>query len=313
MIHKAFLLGAGLGTRLRPLTDLLPKPLVPLFHKPLIEWGMEACAAAGIREFAINTHHLPEQWMMADRGWRIVDGAESETTGANGAPAMGGRWKGMPVSLFHEPELLETGGGIRNITSWIGDDPVLVHNGDIFSSMDLPRLLAAHEASGHVVTLALRSEGVAKHIALEGDRVVDIRELLGRAPGTHVFSGVYVFSPELLERIPPGEKVSVIPAFLELAKEGRLGAVTLDEGVWFDLGDLPSYLAAHRELRLADPIHPEACIAADAQVSGSVVGPGAVVEAGAVVRDSVLWPGVRVGGSVADAVVTPGGVVTGTD
>lgn len=309
MIQKAFLLGAGLGTRLRPLTDLLPKPLVPLYHKPLIGWAMEACAEAGVREFAINTHHLPERWRMEDGGWSMQSG--SKFSGENGVASIDGTWKGLPVSLFHEPELLETGGGIRNIAGWVGDDDVLVHNGDIYSSMDLPALIAAHEASDAVVTLALRSQGVAKHIALEGDRVVDIREMLGRAPGTHVFSGVYVFSPELLELIPAGEKVSVIPAFLELAKQGRLAAVTLDEGVWFDLGDLPSYLAAHRELGLADAIHAEADISPEAEVSGSVVGARAVVEAGAVVRDSVLWPGVRVGAGaeVVGAVVTPGGVV----
>jgi mannose-1-phosphate guanylyltransferase len=140
--------------------------------------------------------------------------------------------------------------------------------------------------------------------------VSDIRGTLGRAAGTHVFSGIYVFSPELLELIPPGEKVSVIPAFLELAKQGRLGAVTLDEGVWFDLGDVPSYLAAHRELALADPVHADAVISPRATVEDSVVGPGAVVEAGAVVTGSVVWPGARVPADavVTDAVVTTAGV-----
>ena len=311
MIRKAFLLGAGLGTRLRPLTDLLPKPLVPLFHRPLIEWAMDACAAAGIREFAINTHHLPERWRMEDGGWSMEGG--SAFSGKNGVDSIDGSWRGMPVSLFHEPELLETGGGIRNISSWIGDDPVLLHNGDIYSSMDLPRLIAAHEASTNVVTLGLRSEGVARHIALDGDRVIDIREMLGRAPGTHVFSGIYVFSPELLGLIPAGGKVSVIPAFLELAKQGRLGAVTLDDGEWFDLGDVPSYLAAHRDLTLADPVHERAEISPQAEVVESIVGPGAVVEAGARIERSVIWPGATVGAdeTITDSVVTTAGTVAG--
>lgn len=292
MIRKAFLLGAGLGTRLRPLTELLPKPLVPLFHKPLVEWAMEACAAAGIGEFAINTHHLPERWQRLEGRWRMA--GDTGVAGENGVASVSGSWQGRPVSLFHEPELLETGGGIRNIASWVGGEHVLIHNGDIYASLPLPRLMAAHENSGNVVTLALRSEGVAKHIALEGDRVTDIREMLGRAPGTHVFSGIYCFAPELLEYLPPGEKVSVIPAFLELAKEGRLGAVVLDEGEWFDLGDEASYLRAHREMRLAEPVHPEAEISPGATVERSVVGPGASIAAGAVVRDSVVWPGARV-------------------
>ena len=268
-MHKAFILGAGLGNRLRPLTERLPKPLVPLFHRPLAEWAMAACARVGIGQFAINTHHLPEAWEDF--------GAENE------------------VTLFHESVLLETGGGLKNIAAWMGNDAVLVHNGDIFSTLPLEKLIAAHEASGLPVTLALRSEGVAKHIALDpsGTRVTDIRKLLGKAEGTHVFSGIYCVSPGFLDLIPAGEKISVIPAFLELAKFGRLGAIVLDEGVWLDLGDRQSYLQAHRELDLAPAIHPQAVVTG-AVIERSVVGPGAVVASGAVVRDSVIWPGGRV-------------------
>jgi NDP-sugar pyrophosphorylase family protein len=268
-VHKAFILGAGLGNRLRPLTERLPKPLVPLFHRPLAEWAMAACARAGIGEFAINTHHLPEAWEDF--------GAEND------------------VTLFHEPVLLETGGGLKNIAAWMGNDAVLVHNGDIFSTLPLEKLIAAHEASGLPVTLALRSEGVAKHIALDpsGTRVTDIRKLLGKAEGTHVFSGIYCVSPGFLDLIPAGEKISVIPAFLELAKSGQLGAIVLDKGVWLDLGDREAYLKAHRELDLGPAIHPLAMVDG-AIIERSVVGPGALVESGAVVRDSVIWPGGRV-------------------
>ncbi|RYD47506.1 MAG: NDP-sugar synthase [Verrucomicrobiaceae bacterium] len=269
-VNQAFILGAGLGNRLRPLTGRLPKPLVPLFHQPLTAWTMEACARLGISRFAINTHHLPEAW--------------------------DGFGEGKDVTLFHEPVLLETGGGLKNIERWIGNEPVLVHNGDIFSTMPLERLVAAHEASGLPVTLALRTHGTASHIALDpdGTRVIDIRETLGVAPGTHTFSGVYCVNPEFLEMIPAGEKISVIPAFLELAKAGKLGAIVLDEGVWLDLGDRESYLKAHRELNLADAIHPEAIIGTGAVVERSVVGPGAIIGEGAIVKDSVVWPGSEV-------------------
>lgn len=269
-VNQAFILGAGLGNRLRPLTGRLPKPLVPLFHRPLTAWTMDACARLGITRFAINTHHLPEAWE--------------------------GFCAGKDVTLFHEPVLLETGGGLKNIATWIGSEPVLIHNGDIFSTMPLEKLVVAHEASGLPVTLALRSGGTAPHIALDscGTGVTDIRDNLGIAPGTHTFSGVYCVNPEFLDLIPSGEKISVIPAFLELAKAGKLGAVVIDEGVWLDLGDRASYLRAHQELALADPIHPQASIGSDATVERSVVGPGAVIETGAVIRDSVVWPGARV-------------------
>jgi mannose-1-phosphate guanylyltransferase len=274
-VNQAFILGAGLGTRLRPLTDKLPKPLVPLFHRPLAAWAMEECARVGARRFAINTHHLPEAWQSFPND-----------------PAA----QGNEITFFHEPVLLETGGGLKNIGAWIGGDPVLVHNGDIFSTMPLDQLVATHERSGLPVTLALRSNGDAKHIALDAasGRITDIRNKLGKAEGTHVFSGIYCVNPEFLDRISPHEKVSIIPAFLELAAQNLLGGVVLDDGVWLDLGDRESYLEAHRTLSLGPAIHPEAVIGHGAIVEQSVIGPRAVVESGAVVRNSVVWPGGRV-------------------
>lgn len=278
MVTQAFILGAGLGTRLRPLTEVLPKPLVPLFHKPLAMWAVEACEAVGCRRFAVNTHHLPEKW---------------EGFGA-----------GRDVAFFHEPVLLETGGGLKNIESWVEDGSLLIHNGDIFSSMDLRKLVAAHQAGGDEVTLAVRSEGLAKHIALGGDgKVTDIHSMLGVAEGSHVFTGIYCVKKDFLKRIPDGEKVSVIPFFLELVKEGKLGSVTLDEGEWMDLGDVESYLAAHRELHLQEPIHPQAVIGEGAVILNSVIGKGAVIGAGAQVTDSVVWPGARISGNVSKKVI----------
>ncbi|MEY4243219.1 MAG: hypothetical protein RLZZ245_804 [Verrucomicrobiota bacterium] len=269
-VQKAFILGAGLGNRLRPLTDRLPKPLVPLFHRPLAAWAMDACARAGARNFAINTHHLPAAW-------------------ENFRPD-------HPTQLFHEPILLETGGGLKNIRPWIGNDTLMVHNGDIFSSMPLEALVAAHRESGLPVTLALRSHGEARHIALDpsGTRVTDIRKMLGRAHGTHVFTGIYCIEPGFLDEIPANEKISVIPAFLKLAELGQLGAITLDDGVWLDLGDRNSYLLAHHQLALAPPVHPAATVDPSARLENSVVGPGAIIGAGAVVRNSVVWPGAQV-------------------
>lgn len=269
-VKQAFILGAGLGNRLRPLTDRLPKPLVPLFHRPLAGWALAACRRAGIDRFAVNTHHLAEAWH--DFG----DGSD--------------------ISYFHEPLLLETGGGLKNIGAWMRDEPVLVHNGDIFSTLPLEKLIAAHEASGLPVTLALRTDGPARHIALDaaGSRVFDIRGSLGKSAGTHLFTGIYCVNPDFLEHIPAEEKISVIPAFLALAEAGQLGAVVLDEGMWLDLGDRESYLQAHRELTLGAAIHPHARVSRDAQVERSVIGPGAIISAGAVVRDSVVWPGGQV-------------------
>jgi len=279
MITQAFILGAGLGKRLRPLTDSLPKPLVPLFHKPLAEWAIEACEALGCKRFAINTHHLPEKWL-----------------GFGGARDM---------AFFHEPVLLETGGGLKNIEGWVEEGSLLIHNGDIFSSMDLRKLIDAHENSGKEVTLALRSKGGEKRISLdENGDVEDVRSEVRGLAGTHVFTGIYCVKKEFLERIPAEEVVSVIPAFQELVREGGIDGVVLDEGDWMDLGDVESYLAAHRELSLQESVHPEAVIAEGAIVEKSVIGRGAVILQGAKIVNSVIWPysrvaeGARVDGEV---------------
>lgn len=277
-MKQAFILGAGLGNRLQPLTSRLPKPLVPLFHRPLAAWAMAACSRAGITRFAVNTHHLPQAW-------------DSFNT-----PLSFPELTNIDLSFFHEPILLETGGGLKNISSWIGDEPLLIHNGDIFSTLPLDRLIAAHEASGLPVTLALRSHGEARHIALDptGKRVIDIRNSLNLAPGTHVFSGIYCIDPLFLKLIPSNQKVSIIPYFLELAKNALLGAITLDQGVWLDLGDRKSYFQAHQELSLSPAVHAEAEVSSAAHLENTIIGPGAIVEAGAIVRNSIIWPGCRV-------------------
>ncbi|MEI6603673.1 MAG: sugar phosphate nucleotidyltransferase [Verrucomicrobiota bacterium] len=302
-VRQAFILGAGLGTRLRPLTQRLPKPLVPVFHRPLADWALAACAAVGIQRFAINTHHLPEAW---ENFGVAAEGPPYPSAGANGEPALARTWQGRDLTLFHEPVLLETGGGLKNIARWIGDEAVLVHNGDIFSTLPLARLIAAHEASGLPVTLALRSNGDAKHIALDatGSRCTDIRGRLGRGEGTHVFSGIYCVSPAFLDLLPADEKISVIPAFLHLVSAGLLGTIILDDGIWLDLGDRNAYLQAHRQLQLGPVLHPGAIIEAGARIERSVVGPGARVCSGALIRDSVIWPGCQVAGdAVLDACV----------
>lgn len=310
-VHQAFILGAGLGTRLRPITDHLPKPLVPLFHRPLVEWVLDACVRTGVRRIAINTHHLAAQWERSF-GHPLPPPA---ARAANRQPVVRRQWHDHPVDLFHEPELLETGGGLKNIEDWLEDGTLLVHNADIYSSMSLEALHQAHQASGLPVTLALRSAGEARHVALDagGTRVADIRGLLGTAAGTHVFAGVYCVERSFLEILPARQKVSVIPAFLELAKAGALGAVVLDDGQWCDLGDRRAYLHAHQQLNLAPLVHPRAIIESGAVVENSCVGPQAVVGGGAVVRNSVVWPACRVasGAVLDDCVVCSGREVTG--
>ena len=283
VIEQAFILGAGMGTRLRPLTNVLPKPLVPVFHRPMAFHAFEACGSIGVSRFAVNTHHLAAAWNTFDPP------------------------PGTSVEIFHEPVLLDTGGGLKNIETWIGGKPTLVHNGDILTSMPLQKLADAHRGSGRMATLAVRRHGPPPHLALDasGTHVTDIRRILDRADGTHGFTGVYCVNPEFLALLPRGDVVSVIPAFLECIRRGELGAVVIEDGLWLDLGDRASYLRAHRELELAPKIHPDARIDLTAKITHSVVGPGARVGAGARLDGCVVWPGahVRAGADLAGCIV----------
>ena len=282
-MQKAFVLGAGLGERLRPLTDQLPKPLIPVFHRPLITYAFDHLMAAGISEFVVNTHHLPAEYARA-----FPDG----------------QYRGAPISFRDEsPVRLETAGGIANVRDLLGNEPFVVYNGDILTNLPLDPLIRAHEEEGNLVTLALRSSGPALHIGYDdvSGRITDIRNKLGTGnEGTHLFTGIYICSPEFLDWLTPGKVESVIPIFLKMIEQGAgLGGVVLDEGHWWDLGSRTAYLDAHQALHdqgeTTPAISANARIESGAVLTGlNVIGDGAVVEKGAEIEDCILWPGAHV-------------------
>ncbi|MDA7919850.1 sugar phosphate nucleotidyltransferase [Akkermansiaceae bacterium] len=271
-MRKAFLLGAGLGTRLQPLTKTLPKPLIPFANRPLITHALDHCLQAGITDFAINTHHLHETW---DRFFP------------------NGKYRDANLTFFHEPELLETGGGIKNIADWIKDDPVLVYNGDIITDFPIDRLMTGHMASNNTATLAVQNHGPDLRITVDGHRVTDVRGLIHQQQGTHQFTGIYVIDPEILKIIPPNEKISIIPAFVELIKQGELGAYHVKgHPKWLDLGTRETYLEA--SLAIPPKVSREARISETANIQNSWVAQNAIVESGAIIKDSILWPDTHV-------------------
>lgn len=275
-ITRAFILGAGLGTRLRPMTEVLPKPLIPFFHEPLILHSMRRCYDSGIREFIINTHHLAGAWerVFPERSWN-----------------------GCPVHFSHEPVLLDSGGGVKQIEPLADGEPLLVLNGDMAATFDLNRLLEAHRSRRAPMTLALRTDGDKRNVGYEPESglVTDMRHALGVDPGTCQFTGAYCLEPEVFERIPGGEVVSIIPTMLDYIREGRLRGVLTDDGLWMDMGTPEAYLQAHLEFPASEPrLHPQADISDKAITEECVIGANAVVEDGCRLSRCVVWPGVRV-------------------
>ena len=294
-MNKAFVLGAGLGERLRPLTDQLPKPLIPVYQKPLITYAFDHLLAAGVHEFVVNTHHIPEAY-------------------AKTFPDQ--TYRGTPIRFRNEsPVRLETAGGIANVRDLIGDEPFIVYNGDILTDLPLEPLLQEHRSRGNLVTLALRSKGPALHIALDRQtgRITDIHGKLGTGnKGDFLFTGIYVVEPAFFDWLTPGKVESVIPIFLKMIEQGAgLGGVVIDSGHWWDLGNRASYLEAHHALEelnshfpqyaVLDARHriavdPSATVSSDARLSGvNIIGEHSVIEAGAELNDCIVWPGARVG------------------
>ena len=285
-IQKAFILGAGLGTRLRPLTEVLPKPLVPIWNEPLVHHVLRHCQQAGITEVAINTPHIPEAW---DK--HFPDGS----------------FEGSQVSFFHEEKLLETGGGIKNIAPFIGDNPILIFNGDIISDIDLTGLIEHHTQSNNVATLAVKSKGPTCNIAVEGNQVTDIRHSLGVHLGNHQFTGIYCIQPEILQLIPSDEKISIIPAFLELVKTKQLGCYNVDAATWCDIGTLEAYHQVHANSpeKNADGsfISPLASVGEHCQIHNSIVWPGAVIEPHTSLEHCVVYSSSPVSGAHKNALL----------
>ena len=297
----AFVLAAGLGTRLAPLTDLLPKPLVPLFHKPLVTYALDALIAAGCGDLSLNTHHLPEKFF--------------EVFGKDPS------YRDRSLRLFHETLLLDTGGGIRNARPALGEEAFLLHNGDILADLPLADLISKHRGSGCLATLLLRPEGSGGKANVRFDpdtnRITDLRGLMAPGSGIPViYTGIAMIEPEIFRWIPVEGPYSVVDALLEAMRTGhQVAGMLAVEGLWMDLGTPSSYLEAHRIF--ADPsrrpryvsgewdsaIARSATVHPSARLSGMVcIGAGAAVGKGAVVSDSVIWPG---------AVIEPGACVTG--
>lgn len=229
-LRTAFVLGAGLGTRLRPLTADMPKPLLPVGGRPMITHAFDRLHDAGVERILVNTHHAAHRYAEAfpDRTYR-----------------------GMPLVFRHEPVLLDTGGGLGNLRGLLDpDEPLWVYNGDIFSDLPLQPLADAHLASDRIATLALRTQGPPRNVALAPDgRITDFRHQLGSADPLYGFAGIYIVAPRLLHHIPPGAVVSVIDLFLGAIQRGDgPGGVPVDEGRWHDLGTLAEYQALQSSL-----------------------------------------------------------------
>jgi NDP-sugar pyrophosphorylase family protein len=278
-------LAAGLGTRMRPLTLLRAKPVLPVLNRPLLHWTLERLAHHGVTEVMINLHHRPASVR------RVVgDGSAF----------------GLRVSYSHERRILGTGGGPRRVRDFFGSQPFLLVNGDMVFDLDLSEIVKAHQRSGARATLALlpmpRLGRYGAVVTGTDGRVRSIANRPRPARGLRsLFAGVHVLDPALLERLPPGPSDTVRDLYWPMLAGGEpLHGLRL-RGAWYDLSSPPLYLASQTALLKRKGgaerslVHPTARVEPGALVRGSVIGPGCRVAEGARVEGSVLWERVSIG------------------
>lgn len=290
---KAVVLVGGQGTRLRPLTLMTPKQMLPVAGRPMIERVLAHLSRHGIDEVVLSLGYRPDAFLAA-----YPDG----------------HCAGIRLRYAVEPEPRDTAGGIAFAArSAALDQTFVVHNGDVLTDLDLTALVERHRERAAVATIALTPVvdpsryGV---VATDGDgRVCAFVEkpAAGMAPSNLVNAGTYICEPELVDRIPEDRRVSIErETFPALVRDGSLFALA-SGAAWIDAGTVATYLeanltAARQEGSWIDAsaeIHPGACVRAsiiaaqavvadEALVEGALVMAGARVGRGAVVRDSII-------------------------
>jgi len=244
---KAFVLAAGRGERLRPITDHIPKPLWKVGNVPLVGFSLTLAAHHGIRDIIVNLHHL---------------GKTIKEALADGEPY------GVQITYSEEEELLGTGGALKKMCASLEDDTFVVLNSDTIVDIDLHALIETHRSSGALATLVLRADPRQGEFGqIEIDETGRIRRILGQGTALGetrplMFAGVHVVEPRLLEYIPPDVNTCIMRyAYTKALHNGEhLHAVVMD-GYFSDAGTAERYLQANFDamnqqmpLRHVDPL-----------------------------------------------------------
>jgi NDP-sugar pyrophosphorylase family protein len=286
------IVAAGLGTRLRPLTELRPKPALPVRGLPLVAFQLALLAKHGVTQVVINVHHLPELLMAAARRW---------------CPA------GMELRFSHEPELLDTGGAIRAVAGFLGEsDPCLLIGGDMLLDCDLTALVERHREQSSAVTLLLRDDARAESfgsIGLDAEgcvRRIGKRFDLGGSTQSGLYTWVNVVSAAALASLPARRIFGhlddwIAPRLAAGARDVHGVLATPQACLWEPVGTPSEYLAAN--------LHPPRLSYLDADAVARrtgvrfepelVLGAGATLGAGASLLRAVVWdsesvpPGLR--------------------
>jgi NDP-sugar pyrophosphorylase family protein len=235
---KAMILAAGLGTRLRPLTDVRPKALVEVAGHTMLEIALARLRSFGISEVIVNTHH---------HGEMVRAYLEAH------------RYFAMSVEISQEETLLDTGGGLKK-AAWFflqgggRDEPFIVHNVDVISSIDFERMVRFHTEQKALATLAVQARPTSRPLLFDESGQFRGRAApgaLSKEPGMQAlaFAGIHVISPHIFEKITEQGVFSIIDSYVRMAGESeRIIAFRADEYYWRDLGRPENVSQAERDV-----------------------------------------------------------------
>ncbi|MBS0152818.1 MAG: NDP-sugar synthase [Nitrospira sp.] len=232
---KAMILAAGLGTRLRPLTNTIPKPLLPIAGTPLIVWNLLLLKRYGFHHVVINLHYL---------------GPMIEQTLGDGSKF------GIRIIYSYEPIILGTGGGIKKAEPYFSGEPVLILNADTLVELDLEALWDFHRSRGAAATLVLREDQDAERWGLvevgEQGRILRITGRGVREATTiaqRMFAGIHILHPRLLQQVPKGVASSIIDPYVTAIERGEAVLGYDLQGYWSDIGTPERYTQAEHDAR----------------------------------------------------------------
>ena len=236
---KAMILAAGLGTRLRPLTDHRPKALVEVEGRALLEITLARLRTFGIFDVILNVHHfadMVQEYLHKNNNF------------------------GMRIDISREEILLDTGGGLNKAAYFFRDEqePFILHNVDVISTIDLARMVQFHEKNQALATLAVQDRKTSRHLLFD-----EANQLCGRRSGSNektsaspralAFSGIHVLSPRLFSRMSEDGVFSIIDCYLRLAARGeKILGFRADEYYWRDLGRPEDLAQAAEDLRRSE-------------------------------------------------------------
>lgn len=284
---KAFLLAAGFGERLRPLTGRMPKPLVPVMNIPAVCYALTIIKGAGIRDVVSNVHYHRDQ---------IIDFFRRNND------------FGLNIVFSIEETILGTGGGLEKCHDLLSDGPFAYINSDIIAPLDLNSYIDAYDDSSMDGSLLVAANpGRDSRVTVRNGRIINMRNILrvDEEPG-HDFMGIALLSPEIFRHLKSGFSDIVETGFIGLIKRGTLGCREYS-GPWHDIGSFESYRRANMAMSEMDDcfrnairsatgmepraIAPTARIGRHCTVTKSVIGDQCSIGDGAVIEESVVLPG----------------------